>query len=316
VDPTFNDTKNRPALAQTFKEVATGGTFTAVVNHLKSKGSACDDVGDPDTGDGQGNCNLTRTSAATALVNWLATDPTGSGDPDFLIIGDLNSYAMEDPIVALENGGFTDMIEFFNGVGAYGYSFSGQFGYLDHALANGALAPQITGVKDWHINSEEPSALDYNDYNQPDLYNADPYRASDHDPVIIGLNMAPPVPGCNGQTATIYVADNGVVHGGPRDGKRYHGFLIGTNGNDVMVGTNRRDIIMGYKSNDTICGLADRDILLGHWGDDVLWGGAGRDQLFGDTGNDTLDGGDDRDICNGGHGTYSAVACEFTIRIP
>ena len=51
------------------------------MNHLKSKGSACADIGDPDTGDGQGNCNLTRKAAAEALVDWLATDPTGSGDP-------------------------------------------------------------------------------------------------------------------------------------------------------------------------------------------------------------------------------------------
>ncbi len=68
------------------------------VNHFKSKGSDCNDVGDPDLGDGQGNCNGTRTLAAQALVDWLATDPTGSGDPDFIIMGDLNSYAMEDPI--------------------------------------------------------------------------------------------------------------------------------------------------------------------------------------------------------------------------
>ena len=51
------------------------------MNHLKSKGSDCNAVGDPDTGDGQGNCNVTRTNAATALANWLETDPTGSGDP-------------------------------------------------------------------------------------------------------------------------------------------------------------------------------------------------------------------------------------------
>ncbi len=38
---------------------------------------------------GQGNYYLVRTSAATALVEWLVTDPTGSGDADFLIIGDL-----------------------------------------------------------------------------------------------------------------------------------------------------------------------------------------------------------------------------------
>ena len=45
--------------------------------------------------------NRTRTLAAQALVDWLATDPTGSGDADFLIMGDLNSYAQEDPIEAV-----------------------------------------------------------------------------------------------------------------------------------------------------------------------------------------------------------------------
>ena len=91
VDPRFIDTKNRPALAQTFMDNTTGGIFTVAVNHLKSKGSDCNDVGDPDLGDGAGNCNVTRTLAAQALVDWLATDPTDSGDSDFLIIGDLNA---------------------------------------------------------------------------------------------------------------------------------------------------------------------------------------------------------------------------------
>jgi predicted extracellular nuclease len=69
VDPRFIDTKSRPVLAQTFEENATGAVFTVAVNHLKSKGSACTDVGDPDAGDGQGNCNGTRTLAAEALVD-------------------------------------------------------------------------------------------------------------------------------------------------------------------------------------------------------------------------------------------------------
>ncbi|GIV78817.1 MAG: hypothetical protein KatS3mg050_3211 [Litorilinea sp.] len=123
VDPTFIDTKNRPVLAQTFQENTSGERFTVAVNHLKSKGSDCNDVGDPDLGDGQGNCNGTRTAAATALVNWLATDPTGSGDPDFLIIGDLNAYAMEDPITAIKAAGFTNLLEAFMGVDAYSYVF-------------------------------------------------------------------------------------------------------------------------------------------------------------------------------------------------
>ncbi len=74
--------RNRPALAQAFEENDTGARFIAVVNHLKSKGSACDT---PDAGDGQGNCNEVRVNAATELVGWLATDPTGVGDPDVLL---------------------------------------------------------------------------------------------------------------------------------------------------------------------------------------------------------------------------------------
>ena len=63
-----------------------------------------------DRNDGQGNCNLTRKAAAEVLAAWLATDPTQSGDPDFLIIGDLNSYAKEDPITALRDAGFTNLV--------------------------------------------------------------------------------------------------------------------------------------------------------------------------------------------------------------
>jgi uncharacterized protein len=197
VDPLFIDTKNRPTLAQTFKQNTTGAKFTVVVNHLKSKGSDCNDVGDPDTGDGQGNCNQTRTKAATALVNWLATDPTGSGDPDFLIIGDLNSYAMEDPITVILNAGYTNLAGAFIGAQAYSYNFDGQSGYIDHALASASLASQVTGATEWHINADEPVVLDYNvefkTANQVNtFYDPGPYRASDHDPVIVGLNLNDP----------------------------------------------------------------------------------------------------------------------------
>jgi predicted extracellular nuclease len=193
VDPRFIDTKNRPSLAQTFEDV-NGARFTVVVNHLKSKGSDCNDVNDPDTGDGQGNCNLTRTAAAEALVDWIASDPTGSGDTDFIVIGDLNSYAKEDPIDALTAGGLVDTIAQFVGDGAYSYVFDGQSGYLDHALATPGLVGQITGVTEWHINADEPIGLDYNvNFKSPNqvntFYAPDAYRSSDHDPVVVGLDM-------------------------------------------------------------------------------------------------------------------------------
>jgi predicted extracellular nuclease len=203
IDPRFNDARNRPALAQTFQELATGARFTVVVNHLKSKGSDCNLEGDPDTGDGQGNCNLTRLNAARAITDWLATDPTGSADPDFLIVGDLNSYAQEDPIDAIRAGAddvagtaddFTNLIASYQGQFAYSYVFDGQAGYLDHALANASMAGQVTGAADWHINADEPDVLDYDTSFKPPaqdaLYEPNAFRSSDHDAAVVGLDLA------------------------------------------------------------------------------------------------------------------------------
>lgn len=182
--------RSRPTVAQAFQVNATGGRFIVDVNHLKSKGSACDA---PDAGDGQGNCNQVRINAATELVNWLASDPTGTGDPDVLLVGDYNSYAMEDPISVIKNAGFTNLIESFLGPDAYSYVFDGQWGYLDHALGSGSIVPQVTGVGDYHIDADEPSVLDYNtDFKtanlQATLYAPDQFRVSDHDPVNVGLD--------------------------------------------------------------------------------------------------------------------------------
>jgi Ca2+-binding RTX toxin-like protein len=299
-DPRFLDTKSRPALAQTFEELATGARFTVVVNHLKSKGSACTDVGDPDAGDGQGNCNGTRTLAAQALVDWLATDPTGSGDPDFLIMGDLNSYAQEDPIDAIKAGAddtagtgddYTNLIFQYQGTYAYSYTFDGQAGYLDHALANSSLASQVAGAADWHIDSDEPDVVDYDTSfkgpNQEALYEPNPYRASDHDPVIVGLGLDLNAT-CNGMPATIVGTTGDDV-------------INGTNGPDVIAGLGGNDVINGGNGDDIICGYAGNDTLNGGSGNDTLLGSYGLDTLKGENGIDTLDGGDDNDTLDGGN---------------
>ncbi len=189
VDSRFDDTKSRPALAQRFKSLGSGQNVTVIVTHLKSKGSAC--AGDPDVKDGQGNCNLTRIAAAEALIDWVRRDPAGAGNPDVLIIGDLNSYAKEDPIRALENAGFTNLEARFN-PDAYGYTFNGQRGTLDYGFASSCLASRATGAAAWHINADEPSLLDYNLDNgrDPALFDAAiPFRTSDHDPLLMGFDL-------------------------------------------------------------------------------------------------------------------------------
>jgi len=200
VDPRFLDTKNRPVLAQTFEDLTTGGRFTVAVAHLKSKGSNCNDVGDPDMNDGQGNCNQTRRAAAQAVVEWLSTDPTGSGDRDVIILGDLNAYAMEDPVTAIRNGrdgvggtvdDFTNLIASHQGRFAYSYVFDGEAGYLDHALASATLSRQTLTATEWHINADEPDVIDYDTSFkgplQQALFEPNAFRASDHDVMLVAL---------------------------------------------------------------------------------------------------------------------------------
>ena len=182
--------RNRASLLQAFQSTS-GEKFLVNVNHLKSKGSACDVA---DAGDGQGNCNLVRLAAVNELLTWFAADPTGTGDPDLLIVGDLNSYAKEDPIAAFETAGYTNLAAQFEGASAYSYVFNGQWGYLDYGLASPSLLAQTAGFADWHINADEPSVLDYNTNFKTagqitDLYSPEPFRTSDHDPVLVGLNL-------------------------------------------------------------------------------------------------------------------------------
>lgn len=194
VDPF--DRNTRPSLAQLWEDTASGEQFYVIINHFKSKSTrACPTVSDnADTGEGQGCWNADRVLAATEVLNWIDSNAYFEADPDVLIIGDLNAYAMEDPITTLIAGGFTNLIAQFGGEDAYSFAFDGQWGYLDHALANESLLAQVTGVGDFHINADEPGVLDYNtefksDNHVETLYNDSFYRVSDHDPLLIGLSF-------------------------------------------------------------------------------------------------------------------------------
>ncbi|BEH12939.1 extracelullar DNA degradation protein EddB [Marinobacter shengliensis] len=185
---------NRQPLAQTFRLIGSEDGLTIAVNHFKSKGCGDADGANADQGDGQGCWNPERTQAANALADWLANDATGTGEQDVLIIGDLNAYAKEDPIRALNARGYQDLVAVHEGEQAYSYVFFGQAGYLDHALANEALAGKVKDTSIWTINADEPRALDYNtEFKTPEqqasFYAPDPYRASDHDPVLVALEM-------------------------------------------------------------------------------------------------------------------------------
>jgi uncharacterized protein len=209
IDPRFDDNRNRPVLTQTFTELRTNKAVTVAVNHLKSKGSNCG--GPPDDDPRQGNCNGTRTAAAEAMADWLAGNPTGEDAVGTLIIGDLNAYAKEDPIRTLQEAGYTDLLDRFaaEGVMPYTYTFDATQGYLDHALADGSVLPFVTGTAAWAINADEVPAIDYREsegvsfnrrFRTPEIaeayYQPDAFRSSDHDPVLVGLELRPGGPDC------------------------------------------------------------------------------------------------------------------------
>jgi predicted extracellular nuclease len=185
---------NRAPIAQTFK-AANGGTFSLVVNHLKSKGGCGGSSGgDADSGDGQGCWNASRIEQVARLRDYFLPQVAASAnDSDILVVGDMNAYGMEDPIRLLNAAGYVNEIERFvrpHGI-PYSYVFGGESGYLDHALASATLSPQVAGVTEWHANADEPEAIDYNieGGTQGDPYVDNAFRASDHDPVVVSLNL-------------------------------------------------------------------------------------------------------------------------------
>lgn len=188
--PLFFTEKSRPAITQAFSPIGSEKSFVVSVNHFKSKGSPC---GENDDSREQGNCNLTRTRAATGLAQWLEQEYQGL--PVF-IIGDLNSYAQEDPIQALRNAGYTDVIRKLHGSQTYTYSFRGQLGALDYVMANDAASNMVMSGHEWHINAAEPRVLDYNatlpnsQAPKPDAWHSENvFRSSDHDPVVVGISL-------------------------------------------------------------------------------------------------------------------------------
>lgn len=230
-----NAVNNRPTFAQGF-QAPNGQRFAVLVNHLKSKGSCPSGGGaDADQGDGQSCWNATRVQQALRLREFVGQVQAAAGTQDAVLLGDFNAYAQEDPIHTLTQDGFVIDQEGRFDPAAYSYVFDGLAGRLDHALATPSLSAKVLSAAPWHINADEPLIIDYNlEFRKPacatcgpDYYSATAYRSSDHDPVVLGLNLV-----------------NNVQ---------------GTAGRDTLVGTAGDDVIEGGAGADTLTGGAGRD---------------------------------------------------------
>jgi 5'-nucleotidase len=181
----------REPLAQAFKP-ADGdarSTFAVIVNHFKSKGSGSG--ADADQGDGQGASNAARVAQAHALVDFAQDFSEGAGTDKTFLTGDFNAYNKEDPVKVVEAAGFVNVPAELTDKETY--QFDGAIGSLDHVFASPTAFANVTGADIWNINSYESVAREYSrfNYNVTDFYQASPYRASDHDPEIVGFDPGP-----------------------------------------------------------------------------------------------------------------------------
>jgi predicted extracellular nuclease len=265
----------REPIAQTF--VRDGDAFTVVANHFKSKNPGDDPIppGDnEDSNDGQGAWNGDRVRQAESLAAFTDQLRSATGDDDLVLMGDFNAYTQEDPIETLRGAGFADLGETHD-PGRYSYVFDELSGSLDHALASTSFAAKVTDLVHWNINAVESFAYQYT--GDPALYAVNPFRSSDHDPLLLGLDLQAR---CGGLVPTI----------------------VGTEGNDVLVGTNKPDVILGLGGNDVILGGNGDDVICGGLGNDLISGDNGDDVVLGGFGNDWLAGGNGRDRLVGGPG--------------
>lgn len=224
----IEDGKNyqRDTLAPTFKVKGGNEKITVAVNHLKSKGSACwEDAAPVEQGgqggkdlDFQGACEQFRVAAAVALGEALQKIKGHK-----VILGDMNSYGMEDPMLVLtdyspekygktiraarntyiagtpqfgDDGALiTHNYGYLNAVAikhpeSWSYSFNDEVGALDHLLVSKSLKGKVVDATDWHINGGESTLFDYNSEFKGDLPKyQDHFRASDHDPAVLELNI-------------------------------------------------------------------------------------------------------------------------------
>ena len=170
----------------------------------------------------QGSCNELRVAAAKTLGDYLKKV---SSEHHILAIGDFNAYGEEDPIRLLTNGqpmqqpvvssshtkvscqempqemlsngyGLINLAKWHHGKStdvnkSFSYSYDGELGALDHAIASRPLARHVTHIQEWHINSLENKLFEYSGKYSGDLpKDQGPFRSSDHDPLLIDIDLA------------------------------------------------------------------------------------------------------------------------------
>lgn len=172
------DGLSRVPLAQRFAATGSKSPFWVAVNHFKSKGGCPRGSGrNADKQDGQGCWNEARERSSTTLSRWLKDLQRSSGVDAAMIVGDLNSYHMEDPVQALIKAKWVDLPGHYNPAPIYSYRYQGQLGALDHAFGNQPMLNRVVSAGIWNSNS------DVIDRRRSKV------AFSDHDPVFVDIAL-------------------------------------------------------------------------------------------------------------------------------
>lgn len=167
-DPS-NYVYSRHQYVQHFEQLSNGGCFALSINHFKAKTP---------------NSDPERVRNMNCLINYLNGTP--SLDEDVLVMGDLNTYNKEEPIVMIEREGYENLLTRYNPEG-FSYVYNNEVGNMDHALASASLTTQVTGAAVYQLNAEE----NWNYKMGGALVSSDMYGYSDHNPVLVGLRLNP-----------------------------------------------------------------------------------------------------------------------------
>lgn len=171
-------------IIQCFEQKSSGEKFILSLNHFKAKSGKASG-NNVDQHDGQGAFNARRVEEAANCLKTFQTLQEYYGDTDVMVVGDLNSYSKEDPIRTFTDAGYVDELMKYVPE-SWSYVYDGQVGYLDHILSSASMSQQVVKAFTWDVNASEPSALGY---EFTSYFQSNAYRYSDHNPVIVHLNL-------------------------------------------------------------------------------------------------------------------------------
>ncbi len=164
------ETQNRKKMI-CFREKETGEKFIYSINHFKSMNTGGEDR------------RVNEAKAVLKLYNSYRQNGN-IREKDVLFMGDMNSHAFTEPIKVFIENGMIDLHRAFHADSSYSYMFGGMASYIDHAISNGTMYRQVTGMSGFHINSDEDDKYNYQRSADETMF-----RCSDHDPVLVGLKL-------------------------------------------------------------------------------------------------------------------------------